>query len=215
MRDKLRAIPVFANVRTSEFSEKELPGNPLPAVAEWIFAAADAGQQEPHAMSLCTVSSAGIPSSRVLLVKDIDDEQLFFATSSGSRKGLEIAATSHVSAHFYWPAVGRQVRIVGTAVDRGRAESESDFAERGHGSRLSAHLHRPGPLASRQAALDEFGRLGEAYPDTVPCPPGWTLYALVPTEIELWEASADRVHHRVVYRRDGGTGPWRRELMWP
>ncbi|MFI8828810.1 pyridoxal 5'-phosphate synthase [Streptomyces sp. NPDC053431] len=215
MRDRLRSIPVFANVGTAAFTEKDLPENPVPRIAEWILSAEAAGQPEPHAMSICTVSADGTPSSRVLLVKDVDEDALFFATPADSRKGLEIAADPRVAAHFYWPAVGRQVRLVGVAVDQGRAASESDFAERGRGSRLSAHLHRPGPLPGRQAALDEFERLGTVHPDEVPCPPSWTLYALAPTEVEFWEASTDRVHHRVVYRRDAAGAPWRHELLWP
>ncbi|MFB6876979.1 pyridoxine 5'-phosphate oxidase C-terminal domain-containing protein [Streptomyces sp. NPDC056323] len=132
-----------------------------------------------------------------------------------SRKGLEIAENPHLSAHFHWPSVGRQVRIVGTAVDRGRAASEGDFTERGHGSRLAAHLHRPGPLADRQDVPAEFERLGAAHPDEVPCPPSWTLYAITPTEVEFWQASIGLVHYRVLYRRDeAGQSAWRHGLLW-
>lgn len=217
MRDRLRRISVFADVGPVDFKESELPENPVPRVAEWILAAHAAGQPEPHAMSLCTVNAEGIPSSRVLLVKDIDTDRLFFATPADSRKGIEIASNPHVAAHFYWPVTGRQVRITGTASGLDRDASERDFAERGRGSRLSAHLHRPGPLPDRHTAYEEFERLDALYPDQVPCPPSWTLYAITPTEVEFWEASTDRVHHRVRYRRDADTarGAWRRELLWP
>lgn len=73
MRNKLGSIPVFASVEAAAFGENEFPDNPLAPVAEWILAAAAAGHLEPHAMSLCTVGPSGIPSSRVLIVKDIDD----------------------------------------------------------------------------------------------------------------------------------------------
>ncbi|MFD4975653.1 pyridoxal 5'-phosphate synthase [Streptomyces sp. NPDC058424] len=215
MRDKLRAIPVFASVKASTLPNEDLPDNPLPAIAGWIFEAHAAGQEEPHAMSLCTVGPAGIPSSRALIVKDIDDAHLYFATPSDSRKGREISANPNVSAHFYWPVVGRQIRVVGTAADQGRPASESDFAERGRGSRLSAHLHRPGQLTERQSALGEFDRLSSVYPDEVPCPPSWTLYAIAPTEVEFWEASVDRVHHRLIYRRDTANAAWSHALLWP
>ncbi|WP_031506988.1 pyridoxine/pyridoxamine 5'-phosphate oxidase [Streptomyces megasporus] len=214
MRDRLRRIPVFAHVEREDSKDSEPPENPVPTVAEWILAAHEAGQPEPHAMSLCTVNAEGIPSSRVLLVKDIDADRLFFATPSDSRKGIDIASNPHVAAHFHWPVTGRQVRIVGVASGQDRDASERDFAERGRGSRLSAHLHRPGPLPDRRTAFDEFERLDARYPDQVPCPPSWTLYAITPTEVEFWEASVDRVHHRVRYRRDAG-GAWRHELLWP
>lgn len=145
MRGKLRSVPVFAGVGGGRFQEHALPDNPLSAIGEWILAAGAAGRPEPHAMSLCTVDVSGVPSSRVLIVKDIDDDRLFFATPPDSRKGLDIAANPHVAAHFHWPVTGRQVRIVGTAAGQGRTASETDFAERGRGSRLAAHLHRPGP----------------------------------------------------------------------
>ncbi|MFD5656113.1 pyridoxine/pyridoxamine 5'-phosphate oxidase [Streptomyces hirsutus] len=212
MRNRLRSIPVLADVRVAVLSESELPSNPLPLIADWVLAAHAAGQPEPHAMSLCTVGPSGVPSSRVLIVKDIDDDHLYFATPSDSRKGREIGANAHVSAHFYWSAVGRQVRIVGTAVALGRDVSEADFAERGRASRLAAHLHRPGSPADRNAVLAEFERLDAAYPEGVPCPPSWTLYAISPTQVEFWAASVDRAHHRIMYRRDTA---WRHELLWP
>ncbi|GGL61233.1 pyridoxamine 5'-phosphate oxidase [Streptomyces fumigatiscleroticus] len=217
MRGRLRSIPVFANVPDAGFSEKDLPDNPVPVIGDWILAAHAAGQPEPHAMSLCTVGPSGVPSSRVLLVKDIDDDHLYFATPADSRKGREIAANPHVSAHFYWPAAGRQVRVVGKAAGLERAASQADFAERGRGSRLAAHLHRPGPLGDRADVLAEFARLDSLHPEEVPCPPSWTLYAITPTEVEFWAASADRVHHRVQYRRDTATGgsAWHRRLLWP
>lgn len=118
-----------------------------------------------------------------------------------------------MSAHFHWPAVGRQVRIVGTATGLGHAASEADFAERGRGPRLAAHLHRPGSPADRAGALAESERPGTVHAGGVPCPPSWTLYAVTPTEVEFWEASADRVHHRVAYRAEGTV--WRHELLWP
>lgn len=73
MRDRLRSIPVFADVGTAHVQDHDVPDNPLPLVGDWILAAGATGQQEPHAMSLCTVDAAGMPSSRVLIVKDIDD----------------------------------------------------------------------------------------------------------------------------------------------
>ncbi|MGY5134875.1 pyridoxamine 5'-phosphate oxidase family protein [Streptomyces nigrescens] len=101
MRDRLRSIPVFLDAGGARFQEHGLPDNPLPAIGAWILAADAAGQQEPHAMSLCTVDASGAPSSRALIVKDIDDDHLFFAPPSDSRKGLDIAANPRMAAHFH------------------------------------------------------------------------------------------------------------------
>ncbi|MER8235565.1 pyridoxal 5'-phosphate synthase [Streptomyces sp. NPDC094049] len=212
-RSQFRTLPVFENLDPSGFSIEEIPANPLLALKEWILSAARAGQSEPHAMTLCTVSADGTPSSRVLLCKDIDEERLYFATHADSRKGQEISRNPRVAVQFHWPAVGRQLRIVGEARAAGRAESEQDFAERGRGSRLSAHLHRATPPATREEVLAEYARLSSAYPDEVPCPPSWTLYGIRPDETELWEASPDRIHTRVSYRLEAAG--WRTEYLWP
>ncbi|MGY5134876.1 pyridoxine 5'-phosphate oxidase C-terminal domain-containing protein [Streptomyces nigrescens] len=63
--------------------------------------------------------------------------------------------------------------------------------------------------------MTEFARLDALHTGDVPCPPAWTLYAITPTEVEFWEASVDRVHHRVAYRRDTPHTDWRHELLWP
>lgn len=191
IRGQLRSIPVFADLPAAEFREKDLPDNPIPMIAEWILAAHAAGQPEPHAMSLCTVGPAGVPSSRVLLVKDIDDRQLYFVTPASSRKGLEITANPHVAAHFYWPATGQQVRGVGTAAEQDRAASERDFAERNRSSRLAARLtgrdrspagtaHWPSSCASARSTPARC-RVRRTGPCTPSPPPRWSSGRRVPT----------------------------------
>ncbi|WP_158558464.1 MULTISPECIES: pyridoxine/pyridoxamine 5'-phosphate oxidase [unclassified Streptomyces] len=212
-RNKFRALRVFADLEPSGFTIEDLRANPLQALEEWILSAAEAGQVEPHAMTLCTVGADGTPSSRVLLCKDIDDERLYFATHADSRKGQEIARNPRVAVQFHWPKVGRQLRIVGGAEAAGRSAGERDFAERGRGSRLSAHLRKPTPPADRDEVLAEYTRLAAAYPDEVPCSPSWTLYGIRPDEIEFWEASPDRIHTRVSFRRE--EGGWQTEYLWP
>ncbi|MET9736278.1 pyridoxal 5'-phosphate synthase [Streptomyces sp. NPDC006458] len=213
IRNVFRAIPVFQNVRPVDFSAEDLPDHPLPALTEWILAGLAAGQPEPHAMSLCTVAADGTPSSRVLLCKDIDAHRLYFATHSDSRKGVAIAANPRVSVNFYWSANGRQVQITGRAQSAGREASERDFAERGRGSQLSAHLHRAEPPSGHEEILAEHERLSGAYPDVVPCPETWTLYGITPDEAEFWQASPDRIHQRVRYTRSGDT--WQKGYLWP
>ncbi|MCX5208531.1 pyridoxal 5'-phosphate synthase [Kitasatospora sp. NBC_00240] len=226
-RNRFRAIAVFEGLDPKGFTTADLAANPLEAVQEWILAAAGAGQAEPHAMTLCTVGADGTPSSRVLLCKDIDGERLYFASHSDSRKGVELADNPRVAVQFHWPVVGRQLRLTGTATATDRAASEADFAERGRGSRLSAHLHRATAPGDREEVLAECRRLSDAHPQDIPCPPSWTLYGIVPSEVEFWEAGTDRVHTRVRCLRaaetltgngtsdDATPGDWYREYLWP
>lgn len=204
---------MFEGLDPKGFTTADLPANPLHAVEAWILAAAEAGQRDPHAMTLCTVGADGTPSSRVLICKDIDEQRIYFASRSDSRKGVEIAGQPRVAAQFYWPTVGRQLRLVGTAEAQEQAASERDFAERTRSSQLAALLHGSAAPSGREEILAEYRRLGEAYPHEVPYPPSWTLYGITVTEAEFWEASPDRIHTRVRYRREGGN--WQQEYAWP
>jgi pyridoxamine 5'-phosphate oxidase len=211
--ETLRALPVFVGVGAPPFDPNALPEEPLLAAREWLLAAIEAGEREPHALHLSTVSAAGIPSSRVLICKDLDAEQLSFATDALSRKGRELTAHAVAAAHFYWPTLGRQVRLVGAVTRASRTDSQADFASRPRSGQLLALAHEHGPLESAATVQRAVDALGERYPGTPPCPPTWTLYRMRPTEVELWQASPDRQHHRVLYRR--GPDGWAHAMLWP
>lgn len=214
VRELLRAVPVFTGI--GPVDEEDLPPDPLAALVGWLWHAVAAGQPEAHAMTLSTVGPYLMPSSRTLICKDVDAEALYFATSAESRKGQDLAVRPKSAVQFSWPVTGRQVRFSGRASACGRAESEADFAERGRGARLAAHLHDEGkPPADRAAVLAAYAELEARYPGEVPCPESWTLYRFVPEEAEFWQASPDRLHHRVQYRRDAEGGGWVRGLLWP
>jgi len=213
VRNRLRALPVFEHVVPDGTDLAALPANPLPGIADWIFQAAEAGQDDPHAMVLCTVGADGTPSTRTLLCKDIDEDRLYFGSHSDSRKGLEISGQPRVAAHFYWPAVGRQLRITGTAAALDRTAAEADFGDRGRGSQLSSHLRGEVSPVDRAEVLRAFDRLSEEYPEAVPCPKSWAVYGIRPDEVEFWQASPDRIHQRLHYRREADG--WSREYLWP
>lgn len=213
LRDVLRGLPVFAGLSDEFFDPEVLPLDPLQALETELRTAVDAGEAEPHAMTLSTVSAAGTPSSRVLLCKDVDGTALYFATSSLSRKGQELASNDRAAVSFYWRGSGRQFRVVGQVVAQDEEVSAADFAGRGRGSRIAALVHRDVPPTTVEEVLDLAAATDAATPDEAPAPPDWVVYALIPEEAELWQARRDRLHHRVVWTRsvDG----WQRGLLWP
>lgn len=215
LRRTLRRLPALAG-DLPELDPATLPEDPVTAFLRWFAAALEAGVPEPHAVTVATADAAGRPSSRVVVLKDVDEDGRFlFATDRRSRKARDLAVNPAVSLSFYWQPLGRQVRVVGRAVALDAAACAADFLARSPSSRAAALATRPGePLDSvpalHAAMRDAIARI-EAEPGTVPAE--WVVYAVVPEEVEVWQGSGSRAHQRVVYRRaDGG---WCRRLEWP
>lgn len=215
VRELLRRLPVFATDLPG-FRPDHAPADPVTLFMEWFAAAVAAGVPEPHAMSLATSDAEGQPSIRVLICKDVEPEgRWFFASSSTSRKGRELAARPHAALGFYWPKQGRQIRIRGAVTPAGAERSAADFLARSAGSRVEGLVGRqseiladPGDLA---AAVEAARTRLEA--DARLVPPHWTLYGVLAQEVEFWQADRDRRHVRLRYRRAGGE--WAREQLWP
>ncbi|WP_445526720.1 pyridoxine/pyridoxamine 5'-phosphate oxidase [Streptomyces cyslabdanicus] len=191
------------------------PAAPLPLFARWLAQAAAAGQTEPHTMSLATTDEEGRPDVRVVMLHGADAAGWSFATHAGSRKGRHLAASPYAALAFYWPVLGRQVRVRGPVAVAPPEEAHADLHARSTGA-LAAAL--TGHQSEVLGSLDELARASESAweraagaPDTEV--PSWTLYRLQPTEAEFFQGDARRRHVRLRYRRtrDG----WARELLWP
>ena len=128
-RKFLRALPDFPP-DLPKFDPEKAPRNPIELFKQWLDEALAAGEQQPHAFSLATVSAGQQPSSRMLILKNIDGDGWHFATSRTSRKGLELDVVPQAAMNFYWPSQGRQVRVAGPVVQLSAEASARDWAER-------------------------------------------------------------------------------------
>jgi pyridoxamine 5'-phosphate oxidase len=170
--------------------------------------------KEPTAMTLATVSADGQPSVRVVLLKGYDERGFVFYTNLESRKGRDIAENPRVGLCFFWEDFGRQVRVRGVAERVSDEEADAYFASRARESQLGAWASlQSSALSSREELEERFALFAERYPGAVPRPPHWSGLRVVPSEIELWEAGAHRLHHRELYVREGDG--WRRSLLFP
>ena len=185
-------------------TEETLPSRPLPLFQTWLADAAAAALAEVNAMVLATVGADGRPSTRMVLCKAADDRGFTFFTNYRSRKARELAAQPRVSLLFPWHPLGRQVRVEGTAEQVDPVESDAYFASRPRGAQLSAWAsEQSAEVPSRDLLEDRVSRLDRDYAEAVPRPPHWGGVRVVPDVVEFWQGRQDRLHDRLVYRRDG------------
>ncbi len=198
------------------FDTASAPGDPGALFLTWLEDAIAAGIREPHAMTLSTVDDDGRPDARVLILKNIDANGWHFASTKAGPKGRQLARQPHAALTFYWQPLGRQVRLRGPVAELGREVCEADFRARPPAARAGALAERQSDVIARdgevEAALAEQTLRLERDPSLVS--PAWTVYALDPTEIEFWQASTDRQHMRLRYRKTSAGG-WSRDRLWP
>jgi pyridoxamine 5'-phosphate oxidase len=194
--------------------ESDLAPDPTTMFRSWIADAAASGMHEPNAMVLATASVEGVPSSRMVLLKGLDEKGFRFFTNLGSRKGSELAANPRCSLLFPWHPLERQIRVDGVAEELSRADVAAYFATRPRGAQLGAWAsHQSRPVGSREELDEAFAAVEARFPDEVPLPDWWGGYVVVPDVVEFWQGRPGRMHDRLVYRREDDG--WRTERLAP
>ncbi len=216
LRALLRGLPVLTGC-APEFDPQRAPADPVELFTRWLLHAVDSDVAEPHAMTVSTVSTAAgsRPSARVLILKDVDAEGWHFAVSSASRKGAELARNPAVALTFYWPALGRQVRVEGIAQADPPQLAAEDFLARSQGARAMALTGRQSEPYCDPAEISEALAKARLELERSPAlvPDEWVSYAVRADRVEFWQADAARRHRRLRYERDGAG--WSSTLLWP
>ncbi|MFD8388477.1 pyridoxal 5'-phosphate synthase [Streptomyces sp. NPDC059680] len=197
------------------FAPDTAPPTPLPLFTSWLAEAVAAGQPEPHTMSLATVDEEGRPDVRIVMLHGADPDGWSFGTHSTSRKGRALSAHPYAALAFYWPVLGRQVRVRGPVTAAPSPESQADLQARSTGA-LAAAL--TGRQSEELSSLEELRLASQAAWErarenpTEPSPT-WTLYRLRPETVEFFQGDADRRHVRLEYRST--EFGWSKALLWP
>lgn len=181
-----------------------LSPDPFTQFAAWFRAAEDAGLQ-PHAMALATATPDGLPSARMVLLKDYDTQGFTFFTNYESQKGRELAQNPHAALVFYWASQNRQIRLTGTVAKLTQAESDAYFQSRPRGSQIATWVSRQGTVIENRTILEaRYEEFVAQFGDTlIPRPRYWGGYRLTPNTFEFWQSGEHRLHDRFHYIREG------------
>ncbi len=195
--------PVSQPTAEAALNEADLDPDPIKQFQLWFAEAQAAGIPEPTAMVLATADREGRPSARTVLLKDVDQRGFVFYTNYESRKGKELKENPRAALVFNWLQLRRQVCIEGSVSRVSREESEAYFKTRPRGHQLGAWASRQSSVVSGREELDRrLAALEVQYQGKeIPLPPYWGGYRVTPERIEFWQGRANRMHDRLLYRR--------------
>ena len=197
-----------------DFTEAD---EPMRLFAAWLADATAAEPRDPNAMTLATVDADGMPNARMVLLKGADEQGFVFYTNMGSQKGQELAASAKAALVFHWKSLNRQVRVRGRVENVTAEEADAYFATRPKQAQIGAWASKQSqPLESRMAFEKAVAINAAKYAiGSVPRPPNWSGYRIVPDQIEFWHDRPFRLHDRIVFKRATAGEAWSKTRLYP
>lgn len=217
MNNRTRLFDLRKNYTQAGLGKGEAHENPVTQFRLWLDQAMQAEITEPNAMILATTGPDGMVSARAVLLKEFDDRGFVFYTNFNSKKGLQIASNPNTALIFLWADLERQIRIEGVAEKIASHESDEYFANRPRESQLGAWAsNQSARVDSRKDLNQQYASLMQKYEGkTIPRPPHWGGYRVMPNLMEFWQGRTGRMHDRIVYTRNEQTRQWEKSRLAP
>ena len=176
--------------------------DPFVLFQTWFDEAVTAEINDPDAIALASVNADGMPSVRMVLLRQWSEDGFLFFTNYQSRKSGELLATGKAAFCMHWKSLRKQVRVTGQVGKATAAQSDAYFNSRGRGSQIGAWASAQSqPLGSRAELMAKVEAHDKKFPDAVTRPPHWGGFCLVPEEIEFWADGEHRLHDRFRFTR--------------
>ena len=194
--------------------ESNVEEDAISQFTKWWNEAVNSAIDEVNAMTLATASKEGVPSARIVLLKDYDERGFVFFTNYNSQKGNELKMNPQAALVFFWKELERQIRIQGVVEKINSDESDIYFFSRPIGSRIGAWASPQSIVIDRKMLEEKVKLYTEQFGENVPRPPFWCGYRLMPFIIEFWQGRSNRLHDRIHYTKNTDMS-WKLERLAP
>ena len=190
--------------------------DPIHLFDTWMEEAKKTEPNDPNAVALATSSKNNVPSVRMVLLKDFNQNGFVFYTNLDSQKGHELKQNPNVAMCFHWKSLLRQIRIVGTLKQVDDQTADEYYNSRAYDSRIGAWASKQSSiLQTRDELFDALDNYKKKFndKDNVPRPSHWSGWNLKPERIEFWLEIKNRIHERLNYRKENNN--WVKEILYP
>jgi pyridoxamine 5'-phosphate oxidase len=203
------------NYRLKTLEIESVDINPIMQLEKWLSEASLAQCPEHTAMTLSTASTDGQPSNRIVLLKYLNKDGLFFFTNYKSRKAKELMLNPKAAMSFFWAELERQVRIEGHIVKAEPDVSDFYFRSRPYESQISAVVSpQSSDIADRKSLESNWKQLFLDWTGKeLERPDYWGGFHLKPSRFEFWQGRPHRLHDRIVYKKQ--TEGWQIKRIAP
>lgn len=197
-----------------ELNQKDLNNDPSQQLQKWFKEAQFSEISYPNAVTLATVDKNGVPSTRIVLVKEITSNGIIFFTDYGSEKALNIENNNQVSILFFWKELDRQIRVVGEASKISLEESKEYFYSRPRESQISALASNQSSPITKEELVNRVNTIAEEFEGKeVKFPQTWGGYIVSYKSFEFWQGRPNRLHDRFQYKKEASN--WNIERLSP